>query len=435
MDILNHYATNIGALILVLGIIIFVHESGHFITAKAFGIRVFIFSFGFGKRLFGFKWGDTDCRVSAIPLGGYVKLEGEPDDRLSESVLTSAGDARDFTARPRWQRIAVYLAGPAMNVGLTLAAFTGLYTWGWEVDSVLFDRPVIGVVDPGSPAANAGLRTGDEIVEIDGRLAETWETVVLGVHLRPGSDVSMRVRRESQEREITVRPDVSPEKGGVIGAHPLVKIGEVRKDMPAEAVGLRTGDGVLRIADSPIRSFGDIVAAVQGAGEKPLELELYRERNIIRLAVTPRNGKIGIGPSTVLMHFPLGRAFTEAVRETWRQVRQIVRLLGDLLTARASLPAAFQGPVTIAKHSGDAVRAGTKPFLFIVALISISVGILNLFPLPPLDGGHLAVLFVESVVRRDVSLSVKMGMINAGAILLLLLIAVVLYSDVTKYLN
>ena len=157
------FTHNIPAFIFVLGVIIFVHESGHLLVAKAFGMRVFIFSFGFGKRLFGFQWGDTDCRVSLIPLGGYVKLEGEPEDHLSEDTSAAVvGDGRDFLSRPRWQRLLVYLAGPAMNGVLTLSVLSVLfYTIGWAVDSTRYEPPIVGAVDPGSPAENAGLKTGD----------------------------------------------------------------------------------------------------------------------------------------------------------------------------------------------------------------------------------------------------------------------------------
>src|SRR5688572_14523083 len=168
------FLTNVAAFIVVLGLMIFFHEFGHFITAKAFGMRVFVFSFGFGKRLLGFKWGDTDCRISAIPLGGYVKLEGEPDDVISPDVGAGGdrppgGDSRDFTARPRWQRFIVYLAGPVMNGVLTVSVLTVLYMIGFQVDASMYDKPVVGAVEPGSPAAAAGLQPGDEILAIDGR--------------------------------------------------------------------------------------------------------------------------------------------------------------------------------------------------------------------------------------------------------------------------
>src|SRR5262245_7302084 len=193
------------AFVFVLGIIIFVHEFGHLITAKAFGMRVFVFSSGFGKRLAGFKWGDTDCRLSAIPLGGYVKLEGEPDDRLSEDTSAIVvGDGRDFTSRPRWQRFLVYLAGPAMNAVLTISVLTVFYMIGFAIDASRYDRPIVGAVDAGSPAASAGLVPGDEIVAIDNERPSTWEEAQYQILVRPGRTYPIRVRRNGEEREVEV---------------------------------------------------------------------------------------------------------------------------------------------------------------------------------------------------------------------------------------
>src|SRR5262245_94144 len=205
-----------GAFVAVLGMVIFVHEFGHFITAKMFGMRVFIFSFGFGKRLAGFKWGDTDCRLSLVPLGGYVKLEGEPDDQLSEDVAPS-GDARDFTARPRWQRFVVYVAGPVMNAALTVTVFSVLFVVGMNVDATRFDPPVIGTVRTGSPAEAAGLQPGDQILSIDGNPLPNWERAMVSIFLRPDTTVSLRVRRGSEEREVTLQStSVSADKVGDI---------------------------------------------------------------------------------------------------------------------------------------------------------------------------------------------------------------------------
>src|SRR6266849_6395927 len=191
------------AFVLVLGIIIFVHEFGHLITAKAFGMRVFIFSFGFGRRLVGFKWGDTDCRVSLVPLGGYVKLEGEPEDHLSEDT-SALGDGRDFTSRPRWQRFLVYLAGPVMNTVLTIGVLTLLFLRGsGEVDATFYDRALIGNVEAGSPAQAAGLQPGDEIVSIDGQPIRSWEEALTAILLRPDSNIALGVRRAGQEMMIS----------------------------------------------------------------------------------------------------------------------------------------------------------------------------------------------------------------------------------------
>jgi regulator of sigma E protease len=417
----------------VLGIIIFFHEFGHFITAKAFGMRVFIFSFGFGRRLLGFKWGDTDLRVSLIPLGGYVKLEGEPEDHISEDTST-LGDGRDFTSRPRWQRFIVYLAGPVFNGILAIAVFTALFMIGYGVDNVLRDRPVIGFVQPGSPAANAPLLPGDEILSIDGSPKKDWEDALVAIVIRPDRALQFRVRRGSEEKEFTIRStsSASQEGMGQIGVSPLVRIGEVLPGRPAERAGLRADDGILAVGGKPVASFGDIPSLLASSPAGPVFLRILRDGAIVDVSVTPENGLIGITNKKVVQKLGFFEAVREATSATGNLVRQTFQILEGLITASISPKAALSGPLGIAKASGDAARRGLPDLLFLVATLSVSVGILNLFPLPPLDGGHLAVLAAESVIRRDLSLRVKMWIMNAGAMVLFLLIGLVLYSDLSK---
>jgi len=423
------------AFVFVLGIIIFVHEFGHLITAKAFGMRVFVFSFGFGKRLFGFKWGDTDCRVSAIPLGGYVKLEGEPDDRLSENTA-ALGDGRDFTSRPRWQRFLVYLAGPAMNAVLTISVLSAFYMVGFAVDASRYDRPIVGALDPGSPAAAAGLQPGDEILAIDGERPATWEDAQYQIMLRPDRIITLRVRRDGAERDVAVKSEATAvEKVGSIGVHPLVRVGQVLPGQPAEEAGLKPDDAILKINEKPIGSFTEIPPLVAASAGKPLELQVWREEKTFAVLITPRDSgagpRIGIAPKTVVKKFgPVG-AVGEASRWTWDMTRQTVDVLKRLLTAQIS-PKTMMGPLGIAQASGDAARSGPASVLFLVAVISLQVGILNLFPLAPLDGGHLAILAGEALLRRDFSVAVKTWIMNAGAAVIFLLIGLVLYSDLSK---
>ena len=433
--------TNTAAFVVVLGLMIFFHEFGHFITAKAFGMRVFVFSFGFGKRLLGFKWGDTDCRVSAIPLGGYVKLEGEPDDVVSPDLNADGdrppgGDGRDFTARPRWQRFIVYLAGPAMNGVLTVSVLTVLYMVGFQVDASLYDKPVVGAVEAGSPAAAAGLQPGDEIVAIDGRPQETWEDAQTLVMLRPEQALQLRVRRGGQEQDVAVRSGVTAkEKMGTIGVHPLVRVGEVLPGGAAEAAGLRLDDGVVSIAGRPIRTFSEIPEVLRGTAGQTLSVRVFRGGSMVDVPVTPRDdggvARIGIAPKRMIKQFGFVSAVAEACRWTADNVRLTFRALHGLLTAQLS-PKTMMGPLQIAQASGDAARVGVGQLFFLVAVISLQIGIMNLFPLPPLDGGHLAILAGESVLRRDFSLAVKTWIMNAGAMVLFLLIGVVLYSDLSK---
>src|SRR5258708_6800300 len=251
--------TTLLSFVAVVGIIIFFHEFGHFITAKAFGMRVFIFSFGFGRRLLGFKWGDTDCRGSLIPLGGYVKLEGEPEDHISQDTST-LGDGRDFTSRPRWQRFVVYLAGPIFNGILAVAVFTGLFMVGYGVDAVLRDRPVIGVVQPGSPAATAGLLPGDEILAIDGAPQNDWEDALVAIAIRPDRSLRLRVRRGAEEKDFNVHSTVVAQGAGQIGVSPLVRVGQLVPGGAAERAGIKTDDGILSVGGKPVTSFGDIPA-------------------------------------------------------------------------------------------------------------------------------------------------------------------------------
>ena len=423
------------AFVVVLGIIIFVHEFGHLITAKAFGMRVFIFSFGFGKRLFGFQWGDTDCRVSAIPLGGYVKLEGEPGDHLSEDTAR-LGDGRDFLSRPRWQRFLVYLAGPAMNALLTIAVLSGFYMVGFAVDASRFDRPIIGAVDAGSPAEKAGLVPGDEILSIDGKRLPSWEDAQYHILLRPDAELKLLMRGPAGEREVGLRSEAtSVERIGSIGVHPLVRVGQVLEGQPAEAAGLKSDDAILSIDGQVLRSFTEIPPIVGGALGRELLFKVLRDGQPLELRITPKDSgsgpRVGIAPKTVVKKFGPAGAVAEAVRWSWDMTTQTFDVIGRLVTARIS-PKTMMGPLGIAQASGDAARGGVASLLFLVAVISLQVGILNLFPLAPLDGGHLAILAVEGVARRDMSPLVKGWIMNAGAAVIFLLIGLVLYSDISK---
>jgi regulator of sigma E protease len=398
-------------------------------------MRVFIFSFGFGKRLFGFKWGDTDCRVSAIPLGGYVKLEGEPGDHISEDTA-SLGDGRDFLSRPRWQRFLVYLAGPAMNALLTITVLTGFYMVGFAVDASRFDRPIIGALDPGSPAEKAGLVPGDEILSIDGKPLPSWEDAQYHILLRPETSLALRVRGASGEREVTLRSEAtSAERIGSIGVHPLVRVGQVLPGQPAEAAGVKSDDAILAIDGKSLRSFSEIPPLVAAGAGRELVFRILRDGQPLELRIAPRDTgsgpRVGIAPKTVLKKFGPAGALAEAVRWTWDMTTQTFDVVARLVTAQIS-PKTMMGPLGIAQASGDAARGGAGSLLFLVAVISLQVGILNLFPLAPLDGGHLAILAVEGVARRDLSPLVKGWIMNAGAAVIFLLIGLVLYSDISK---
>jgi regulator of sigma E protease len=348
------------------------------------------------------------------------------------------GDSRDFTSRPRWQRFLVYVAGPVMNGVLTVSVLTLLYTRGLPVEASIFDRPIVGAVTDGSPAASAGIQPGDEIVSIDGKPMPSWEDAQYAILVRPDTQVRLTVRRGGQEREVTLRSSsTSTEKVGTIGVSPLVRVGEVVAGQPAQKAGLQLNDAILRINGQPIHLFNDIPPLVArfGTGGRALTLQIYRDGRVIEIPVTPRDEgaglRIGVGPKQVVKKFALPRAVTEAFDWTWDMTKQTFDVLGRLLTARIS-PRTMMGPLGIAGAAGDAARGGPVAFFYLVAVISLQVGIMNLFPLPPLDGGHLAILAGEGIRRRDFSTNAKIWIMNAGAMVLFLLIGLVLYSDLSK---
>jgi regulator of sigma E protease len=346
------------------------------------------------------------------------------------------GDGRDFGARPRWQRFLVYVAGPVANGVLTVAVLSALYMIGFQVDASLFDRPIVGAVDPRSPAQAAGIAPGDEIVAIDGKPQRSWEDAQYAILIRPDATIELRVRRAGVERAVSLKAGADGvEKVGTIGVHPLVRIGAVLPGSAAESAGLRPDDAILSIDDKPVRSFLEIPPVVAAAEGKPLRLGLWRDGELREVEVTPldkgEGPRIGIGPKTIARKLGLVAALREAVRWSWGMTQQTFEILGRLLRRQIS-PKTMMGPLGIAKASGDAARGGLGALFYLVAVISLQVGIMNLFPLPPLDGGHLAILAGESLIRRDFSVELKAWIMNAGAMALFLLIGLVLYSDLSK---
>jgi regulator of sigma E protease len=304
------------------------------------------------------------------------------------------------------------------------------------MDATRFDQPVVGAVDPGSPAERAGIAPGDEIVAIDGKPASSWEDAQYHILLRPEAELALRVRRAGAERDVTLRSEAtSAERVGSIGVHPLVRAGEVIAGAPAQQAGLRANDGILSVDGKPIRQFTDILPIVGGAEGRSLDFRLWRDGQVVELAITPKDAgsgpRVGIAPKTLVKKFGPGRALAESLRWTWNMTTQTFDVVGRLITARIS-PKTMMGPLGIAQASGDAARGGAGSLLFLVAVISLQVGILNLFPLAPLDGGHLAILAVEGVARRDLSPTIKGWIMNAGAAAIFLLIGLVLYSDISK---
>jgi regulator of sigma E protease len=429
-----HYLSNTLAFIFALGIIIFVHEAGHLIVAKAFKMRVLAFSLGFGKRLWGFKRGETDYRVSLVPLGGYVKLSGED---LGES---DKSDPRDFLNQPRWQRILVYLAGPGMNAIFSVLVIAGLFMIGIEVPSLQSVPSIVGTVEAGSPGEAAGLLPGDQIVAVDGKKTDRWQDVAFEIMTSIGKPVALEVERAGEKKSFTVTPQ-KPEdfEFGDAGIYPqlLPKIGELVPGAAAEAAGFRVGDEIRSIDGRSIASPVDFVSYIEEHLGRSVAVEVVRGGERLVLPVTPADqggkGKIGVR-LTIAQRYPPLRALRESVHFNIDIARQSLAVIGKIFTREVEAKNALAGPIEIAAQSGAAARSGWKHLFYLMGVLSLSIGLLNLFPIPVLDGGNIAILLVESIARRDLSMAVKERIAQVGFAFVILLMATVIFFDLSKNL-
>jgi regulator of sigma E protease len=431
---MNVFLTNTLSFAFALGIIIVVHEAGHLLVAKAFGVRVLTFSIGFGKRLWGFERGGTDYRVSAIPLGGYVRLSGENPDE-------SSGDPGEFLNKPRWQRVLVYLAGPTMNVMLSIALFAVLFMVGVELPNLPAMPPEIGAVEEGSSAAKAGLAKGDLIVRANGERITNWQELSLALLTSPDKPVTLLVRRGGRTFPVTVTPKRVPhyDIGDHAGLDPILRpqIRKLEPGKPAALAGLRPGDEIRAVDGRPITMTRDFLDAIEKRPGTAMTVEVVRDGKPVQVTVVPELvGKVGrIGAYIgFYQRYPPGQALIESLRYNADIVSETFQVLGKIFRREMSAKGAFAGPIEIAVQSGAAARAGFKYLLNLMGFVSLSIAILNLMPIPILDGGQIFILLIEEVIRRDLSLRVKEVISQIGLVLILMLMVVVVYFDLMKHL-
>jgi regulator of sigma E protease len=427
-----HLLSNAAAFLVALGVIIFVHEAGHLLVGKAFDVRVLAFSLGFGRRLWGFRRGETDYRVSLVPLGGYVRLGGE------DPAEVDPADPRQFLNKPRWQRVLVYLAGPAMNVVLAIVLIAGVFMVGVEISAIPDLAPVVGHVVPDSAAAEAGIEVGDRILAVDGEPVRRWDEVQFALLTSPEEPVALTIERGERQLTVTVTPAKIPRyEFGDAGLLPkqLPKIAAVVAGSPAEQAGFAPGDEIRGVDGRAIGSGNDFVEYVEQRPGQSLAVEVDRQGRPVTLAVVPRLdgevGRIGVSLSYFQRFGPL-ESFVQSARFNWQITVQTFRMLGKIATGQVAAKSAFSGPLEIAALSGAAVRSSLRSFIQLMGLISISIAILNLLPVPVLDGGQIAILLVESGLRRDFPLKVKERIQQVGFALIVMLMVVVLYFDISK---
>jgi regulator of sigma E protease len=416
--------------LIVIGILVFVHEFGHFIMAKRAGVRIEKFSLGMGPKLFGFKKGDTEYVLSALPLGGYVKMAGENPDEEP----TGAPD--EFQSKTVWQRAKIAVTGPLTNIVLAFVIMPFVFMVG-----TYSEGPArVGYVEKGSPAERAGFMSGDVIEEINGRGISDWTKALTLIAVNPDTDVKVIVERQGEKKTLTLRPELATElKIGTSGLAPDIpaKLGKPKPGFPAEQAGVMENDTVIAVDGKTIYHWIQFSTLVRDSKGNKLTLMLERDGKRMEKIVTPRldGGRYVIGVVPVPQQVFRKYGFLESLRLGFDKTIESVDLtfitLKKLITFNLSIKT-LGGPVMIAQMSGQAAAAGLSAFLSLLAMISISLGVLNLLPIPVLDGGMILFLMIEAIRKKPLSRKVMEVSQSIGAGLLITLIVVVSYNDIMR---
>jgi regulator of sigma E protease len=439
------------AAIVVLGILIFVHELGHFLVAKRSGVGVLKFSLGFGPKLVGVKRGETEYLISALPLGGYVKMIGEdPGDQSPEAT----DPQRSFSRKSVGSRARIILAGPLANLVLPVLIFWGVFIFVGQP----YLLPIVGTPAPGSPAAQAGLLPGDRLTAVDGVRIERWDEVEAALQASAGRALTLTVTRDGRTFDVRVEPrviktrDIFGQEIEVwdLGLGPLVstRIGQVIPGHVAQQAGLRSGDRIVSLNGSPVSEWEQLAKAIYANPGKRVRLTVERDGQRFDLEVTPRPtrergtageeeiGKIGIGSALESQYRRLNPvvALFAGVRETARLSVLTVNGFVKLIEGKIS-PKTIGGPILITQMAGEVVQRGTVQLLSFTALLSINLAILNLLPIPVLDGGHLLFSLIEWLRGKPVSLRRREIAQQAGIVLLVGLMIFAFYNDIFRLLG
>jgi regulator of sigma E protease len=425
--------TTLLAFLFVLGVLIFVHELGHFLAARRVGVRVLTFSLGFGPKLLKFKKGDTEYCISAVPLGGYVKMAGEsPEDPRS-------GAPDEFMSKSKWERFQILIMGPAMNILLAVVVLAIVLAQGAEVAAFRDRVPIVGGVEKGSVAEKAGLQRGDRLLTIDGEQVPTWADVDTAIGTKPDRDITITFDRGGQTQSVTVRPVAGRYEIGDIGVLPDVNphIRSVVAGDPADRAGIKTGDIVVAVNGERVMLAPQLSEAISKNSGKEIDILIRRNGVEQHITVVPElrgdRGMIGVTISEETRTFKPSptEAVWLSIKENARSSGLIFKTLAGLFTGATSVRQ-LQGPVGIAQLSGESAQAGWVALLSLMAVISLNLGLLNLMPVPVLDGGHILIMALEGVARRDFSMQLKEKMLLAGFVVLMVLMVTVIYNDLTR---
>ncbi|MBS3819336.1 RIP metalloprotease RseP [bacterium] len=424
------------AFAIVFGILVFVHEFGHFFIAKLMGIRVEVFSWGYGKRLVGVKKGETDYRISLIPMGGYVKFTGE-----DFSEQDKADDPRSFMAKKRWQRFLVLFMGSAMNLFLAVALLAFINMVGVSEPAYQEKAPVIGYIEPGSPAAKADFKVDDRILGIEGKKMESWSDVEMMIQTKPDRTLQTKVKRNGKTLTVPLNTGSRTKyEMGYAGFFAKIKaqIQKVQPDSPAQKAGIKPGDMILAANGQPVYLY-QLQEIIKNNPGKELQLRIQRGKEKLTLEVIPKkekgNVKIGVvfSPHTEIKKYGFFSAFVQSVNRNIEITIMVFNFIEDLFTGEASTRQ-LGGPIAIANFSYTAFQMGFMAMVGWIAIISLNLGIINLFPIPVLDGGQIFVLMFEGLLRRDFSPKVKQIVMQIGFVIFIFLIVFVVLNDLVKML-
>ncbi len=444
---MSFFLTSTVSMLVVLGIMVLVHEFGHFAVAKLCGVRVEVFSIGFGKRLLGFRRGDTDYRLSLLPLGGYVKMSGESPGEVS------TGDPAEFNSHPRWQRILIGLAGPVSNFLLALLLMTGFYMMHNEVEAFRSQPANIDFVSDHTAAAAAGLKAGDLITRFDSVTNPTWEQVSIRSAMNVAQTIPVDVKRDGQI--ISTQMTIPQPRGGddfdfdTVGFVPRmqedpIRVRQIEAGMPAAKAGLKAGDQILSVDGLALHSVDAMLAFLQQGNGRPIHLTALRDGKTFQIELQPimadaGNGhklyRIGFAPNLPpfkIQQLPLPAALKQSVHFNLRYSGLILEVLHRMVTRRFAVQD-LSGPIGIARETGLAVeQPGWQPIIGLMSIISLNLGIFNLLPIPILDGGVIALLLIEGLMRRDLNPEFRERIYQAAFVVLLIFAAFVMFNDISK---
>jgi regulator of sigma E protease len=433
---------------LVLGVMILVHEWGHFVVARRFGVRVDVFSIGFGPRLFGWKRGATDYRISLLPLGGYVRMAGQDLSEVDSGDKPPTGAPDELMSKPRWQRALISLAGPTVNLIMPIVLLGGFFALKGLPYPAHWDKPiVISDLPQTSPLAKAGVKDGDQIVVINDVPTPNWSKAytILGQLPPSESVIHFIVDHQSAKETFDIKAADfrnSEQPLGTAFVQPLV--GQVSWFQPASRAGMKRGDLILSVNATPVKSWEEYRQIIRRSGGQLLNTAVRRGADTLTLAVHPasqrdENGQpvwiIGVGPEGqwAFKHMSVAASVKEASLETVDATGRLLGILGRLFTGKLSVRQ-LQSFVGIAVQAGQAVQEGPVDVINLMAMISLNLGILNLLPIPILDGGNILLLTMEGIRRRDFSMAFKERFVQVGLVFLLVLFVFVMYNDVRRLL-